>query len=485
MPSLHSSKKKNSPLVGTDQPGAALAQKLAAGGAQPPAPPSIKLPAIAECVEDARVAALDTSPGPSDESDFDLLLQRLNAAKVRLPILYHEAAHTPFVKKLTDLGSAKFTKVMITDPSRMGKLLQDVAHAILQNGERFEDTATDAFEEVVTDLYDGFLSAQDRRGIKTPDRSILPPLVKWGSPSFGPYTWPGDATSTLDLQCAIVSLPPTNASGGLMAWATLPHESAGHDILHADKGLQSELEDAVFQAVSPLSAEVASYWADRIDETASDVMGILNMGPAAAIGPILFFRGLLASLGLPARLRNAGTASDKHPADILRGYLGAATVGMLSFNGAAQWSNLLEQETDKDADATFQLAGSNVPKSVAKKSAGIVAEVIATHRSAALRNHALLDIQDWRDRDEAIVNAILPALVSAKSVPDDINGAGVFAAHVVAAAVRAALTGNATPAIVFQRMITILKSMHDGNPSWGPLHVMHPSSIYLDRAYVI
>ena len=34
----------------------------------------------------------------------------------------------------------------------------DLAHAILQNGEGYHARATDAFQEVVSDSYDGFLA---------------------------------------------------------------------------------------------------------------------------------------------------------------------------------------------------------------------------------------------------------------------------------------------------------------------------------------
>jgi exonuclease I len=39
----------------------------------------------------------------------------------------------------------------------------DIAHSILQNGEGFNEKATDSFQEVRSDLYDGFLSAEDRK----------------------------------------------------------------------------------------------------------------------------------------------------------------------------------------------------------------------------------------------------------------------------------------------------------------------------------
>ncbi|HJW94614.1 MAG TPA: HAD family hydrolase, partial [Thermoanaerobaculia bacterium] len=269
---------------------------------------------LAACTTDAQTAALDNDRGPDDETHFDRMLQRLDAAKVRLPPLYVTSAEQPFVASLTSLGSAGFTDVLVHEADSTGALLLDLSHSILQNGEQFQDTATDAFEEVVTDLYDGFLSAQDRKGIKAPDRAVLPPLVKWGNPDFGPYTWPVDATSTFNVQCAIVNLPPANAAAGLMAWAALAHETAGHDILHADHGLEAEIAQAVQTKLAPVDSALASYWSQRIDETASDVMGILNMGPAPAIGLISYFRALNAAFSGVARLRTSGPANDPHPA---------------------------------------------------------------------------------------------------------------------------------------------------------------------------
>ena len=123
----------------------------------------------------------------------------------------------------------------------------DIAQTILQNGEGYNWAATDAFEEVVSDLYDGFLSAEDRRGIEPPDRDIMPPLVKWGDPSSWIYTWPVDeeAIEGFDVRAAIVNLPTSHARSALLGWSALGHETAGHDIIHAYKGLRRELSRAV------------------------------------------------------------------------------------------------------------------------------------------------------------------------------------------------------------------------------------------------
>jgi hypothetical protein len=439
------------------------------------------------CIEDVRLAALIGDPGPDEPSNYNQLLGRLEASRVRLPPLYRETVFAPYVKILREIGESGFSSVLARDPRResSGALMMDIAQAILQNGELYNDKETDAFEEVVSDLYDGFLSAQDRKGIKMPDHAVVPPLVKWGNPNSGPYTWTVAATfRAFGVEAAIVNLPPANARRGLMAWASLGHETAGHDILHADEGLQAELSIKVQRELrrQNIGFGLDDYWSARIDETASDVMGILNMGPAAGIGLIAFFRGLNAAFSKTAKLRNEGPARDEHPADILRGYLAAATVRLLSFDGAPIWGNILEQETDRDLE-TIRLAGIVVSSEVAKRSADIVAGIIATQKLETLNRHALIEIQDWRNRDEEIVNRLQKALTTATPLGDDL-ASGTYAAHVVASATMAALTNNAQIPVLFARMVSILKIMHDKNPSWGPLFIVNPSTVTRDLAYI-
>lgn len=446
-----------------------------------------KIPNLDECIEDTRLAALDSDPGPEEPLEFDSVMARLKAARAKLPPLYRGTVFKPFVAKLGELGATGFNKILLRDPDRdrVGGLMLDITHAILQNGELYNDKATDAFEEVVSDLYDGFLSAQDRKGIKAPDHAVVPPLVKWGNPNFGPYTWPVDATHEgFEVEAAIVSLPPANARRGLLAWAALGHETAGHDILHADSGLQPELAKLIQRKLEDahIGFGLPEYWSIRIDETASDVMGILNMGPAAAIGLIAYFRGLNAAYTGVPRLRNEGPAKDMHPADVLRGYLAASTVRLLSFDGAAHWANLIEEETDKDV-TEIHLNGILVSPKVARQSAEIVAGALVAEKSEVLSNHALIEIQDWRNKDEEIVSQLSKVLTTTTTLSVEL-ASGVYAAHVVSAAVMAALSQGADLPVLFSRMVAILKMMHDKNPSWGPLFILHPSTVSRSMSYV-
>lgn len=440
------------------------------------------------CIDDCARAGLDLDPGPADPRDFNQLQGRLLVARQHLPPLYRATFADPYMATLQRLGQAGFNQVLLGDPNA-SMLMMDIAHAILQNGENFEKVALDAFQEVVSDLYDGFLSAEDRVGVKPPDKGIIAPLVKFGNPDFGPYTFPIEATEsfhlpdTQGLGAGLVCLQPAQARMGLLGWAALGHETGGHDILSADTGLKAELASVVRKTLRDAGMpRLARYWGSRIDETASDVLGILNMGPAAGIGLIGFFRGLNQAFAGAARLRNNGPASDPHPADVLRGFLAAATVDLLDFADHHGWAALIQAETDKDVTEII-LEGHAFSKEDAIRSAELVAAAIATTQLQSLEGTALIDIQNWRDLDEAMVTRLRGILTSGTPIPADLPE-GAFAAHAVAAGSMAALAGSADIRLVFTRMLALLKRMHDTNPSFGPLFVAHPSDLHPHRAYV-
>lgn len=427
-----------------------------------------------------------TETGPEDPEEFSGLIARLDACRKKLPPLYRSKVIKPFLAAIEQLGNEDFNKVLMNDPGKEGEagLMLDIAQAILQHGERYERKPTAAYQEVVSDIYDGFMSAEDRRVIKLPDHDVVSPLVKWGRPDYGPYTWPVDVTSYFGVGAAVVNLPPAHAYRGLFAYAALGHETAGHDVLHADDGLRDELASAVEAALiaKGLGANMADYWASRIDETASDVLGILNMGPVVGISIIGYFRALNAAYGFGRRLRNEGPASDDHPADVVRGYLAASTAKLLKVSTAKKWSAALEAETDRDV-LTIRLAGEKVTEKDAKLSADVVAATIARTKCQSLANHALQEIQDWRDSDDAVVNELCPILASMGKLPTR-YAKGTYAAHVVVGAITLALKKDADIPVIFDRMQGILKIMHDSNPSWGPLYIEHPGDLAPIRSYM-
>lgn len=430
----------------------------------------VALAGLAACVEDARLAALARGDGPPIPTDFAALRARLEAARTRIPPPYRRAVVEPLLASLEDLGPRGLARLLAEDPGREGAagLLLDLSRAVLQRAEGHEPRATAAFQEVVSDLYEGFLSAEDRRGVKPPDHGVAAPLVLWGSAEDGPYTWPATATAVFGAEAAVVSLPAPNATAGLFAWPALAHETAGHDVLAADEGLREELARAVRAGLlaGRLPPAVADYWADRIDETASDVLGVLNMGPAAAVGLVGYFRGLNGAYGGKPSLRNVGRAEDPHPADIVRAYLAAETVRLLSFEGAARWADRLVAEADRDL-GQIRLGGVAVSAETARASAAAVARVIVSTPLSALEGRALGEIQDWKDEDEAIVAGLRRTLAGGTA---GVGGAkhleGAYAAHAVAAGVYEAVSGRSRPSAVMGRMIDLLAAMHARNPGW-------------------
>ncbi len=437
---------------------------------------------IEACVRDVARAFEDPDRGPRDLTRFAPLRAALARAGKRLPPAYREALGDPLLAELDELGPTDFKALLASDPDRVDSaaLLLDAAQAVLQAG----DAATDAFQEVVSDLYDGFLSAEDRRGVKLPERCVLAPMVKWGCPGDGPYTWPASATASLGATTALVSLPPGNARHGLCVWAALGHETAGHDILGADRGLKAELADVVRRALREAGlTALAGYWAERIDESASDVLGILNMGPAAGFGLLATLRGFRLATGSGGRLQSEGAGDDEHPADVVRGFLAAATIRTLPFGGATAWAAAVERETNLDAQVV-RLSRREVSLAEARGSAATTARAITSTPLRTLEGHALGEIQTWRDRDDRIVARLAAALVGDGKVDAAIER-GDYAAHAVAAAVTTAIGRGGDPAGLQPRLVKLLAAMHRRNPVWGLLKVAQASDLSRRRFFPV
>ena len=106
------------------------------------------LSGLSACIRDAKQVALATDTGPAEPTDYADLRRRLVTAEERLPPLYRDQVSTPFRAALDRLGKKGFASLLSRDPEREGEacLMLDIAQAILQNGERYEDRATDGFQ---------------------------------------------------------------------------------------------------------------------------------------------------------------------------------------------------------------------------------------------------------------------------------------------------------------------------------------------------
>jgi len=78
---------------------------------------------LPNCIEDARLAALDLDPGPADPLQFNVLRGRLHAAGPKLSRLYREAVVKPFIAALDNLGESSFNRNRAAGQRRpVGKL---------------------------------------------------------------------------------------------------------------------------------------------------------------------------------------------------------------------------------------------------------------------------------------------------------------------------------------------------------------------------
>ena len=400
--------------------------------------------------------------------NYNNLLNRLKNCKDKLPDIYIKELYEPFLEYLQGIGEEKFNEILDEDKEleRLGGIIIDVAYAILQRGEKYCEKPTNAFQALVSDLYDGFLSDEDRKNVKKPDKSIIAPLVKWGNPEFGPYTWPVDATKNVGVNVAIVNLPPSHARGSLLGWSTIGHETGGHDILHADTGLLEELQNNIESSLNiQWLNKLAKYWSERVDETASDILGILNMGPAAGIGLIGYFRGIIDAIYGEPKLNSVGSLRDPHPADILRGYLAAEAVKLLDFSEKNNYAKIIEEETNKDLKQ-IKLGNETFDIDSIRKSCKIVADTIINTKLKSLENHSLGEIQNWHDEDEDIANKLRIYLRNDIALPE-IMDSNVYATHVVAASVYEAISKNSNLSLNFKRMIDILDTIHYSRVVWG------------------
>jgi hypothetical protein len=111
---------------------------------------SMPLKNLAQCIADANAAIRDPDQGPTDPRDFANLMSRLPAARAKLAPIYQAGMFDPYMDTLNGLGQAGFEQVLSSDPNdeRQGRLMMDMAQALVQPGEGFQHAALRAFQEL-------------------------------------------------------------------------------------------------------------------------------------------------------------------------------------------------------------------------------------------------------------------------------------------------------------------------------------------------
>jgi len=286
------------------------------------------------------------------------------------------------------------------------------------------------FEAVISNLYRSFLSMSQRRMVALPLIETIPPLATFApKPDQGPFTLPSDAVKDLaSIPIGVVSLPGSYREHPLL-WPSLAHETGGHDVLHADPGLLRELANGVAN-LPHLPPGIGRLWAGWMDEAASDVYGLLNIGPSFAISLSAFFYALRAStarrkpkLGAISNMLQVqgNVPLDVHPVDILRIPLAIGVTSQLtslSASAKSQWLDVLGSLVTEAAggataidvvDVRTRATIQQLPLDQMSEAAKAVGAFIATARLDALEGHSVQDIETWDDLDERAAQTIRQA----------------------------------------------------------------------------
>jgi hypothetical protein len=293
------------------------------------------------------------------------------------------------------------------------------------------------FEAFISDLWDSFLSREKRCGLKLPLIEKLPPLAAFRHDgSLGPYTFTPDVMQLIaGASVGVVSLPSTYRDHPLI-WGSIAHETGGHDVVHADPNLLTELADGVSAAILGSASSWGSYasavpvvaalWSHWIDEATADVFGILNIGPEFELNLVpwlMAFRAELGQTSLPHLLTTSGPVVqgqiDVHPTDILRIDLAIGVINALTSLSPATKSSYISvlQQVAEVAAGTATTVGLTgylpvsdsvsipldleLPLPLMRGVAAAVGAWIATTPLAALNNVSIQAVETWDDVDEA------------------------------------------------------------------------------------
>jgi len=385
----------------------------------------------------------------------------------------------------------------------------DWLDSIQQRHEGYLGHATNAFEEVINDLFDGWLSAESRIEVKHPDNQTVSSLVRWAdTEDNGPYTVgaSNDILEDFKIRMSVVTMPPSY-SKNIALWGGIAHECA-HDITLADNGLLAECTNLVYnrilneprfngqevtyngrrEAFSRRAAEVWKYW---MYETVADVLGVLNFGPSAGLALAVILISLQGGY-----LKNFQMADDQHPIDILRIYLAADVVRdipSLHANIANPWSDALESVADKYAlDKNNFAIKVNTPSDTfdtvifpfesLRDTVKIVAQSLAFAPLQTLENHSFSEINTWTREDEILANRIADELLNKKEPSIEKRGgeATVYPSHILAGAV-VALTDSAQIPEITRLAIPSLNKFHEINPLWQGYPIRYASDYFVHK----
>jgi hypothetical protein len=313
------------------------------------------------------------------------------------------------------------------------------------------------------------------------------------------------------MNMAVVSLPPAY-SRNIALWSANGHEVAGHDILHADEGLLNELEHVIVEEMHnsdilnnksieyygrqiPLSEFAGLYWRHTMDEAASDILGLLNIGPAAGVCGALIFISFTEAASGKRILRNNNRVGAVHPIPALRVLLAAdviRNIPQLDYAQSKKWADSLESLVDKylfdkDHFELYVRTGNDperqivatIPYKEMSETVKIVAKTVAFRPLDALDGHTFDEINTWSTSDEILVQRIANEFLEKQepSIESQEHEEQVYAAHILAGSVLA-LAASSDIYETTEHAVSALNKLYKKNSVFRGLPFTYRSDIF-------
>ncbi len=366
---------------------------------------------------------------------FDPLLSNLEALTKRLVILGHPQAAALYFFLTTLVNAA----IQLGPTSRVAV---DICR----------------LRAVISDIFTSYLYSEPRmKMVGSPAHKRLPPLGAFVAPHpvFPEYPQPymlapdqlADLMKGLCKQFGIgaVSLPSGYRNHPIL-WGVLAHEIGGHDVLHADDNLVCELQTEVrnlFDGKWP--KYLGPLWSHWCEEAASDVCGLLNIGPAYGIGAVIYHT-VIAPLAKKKMYKRPEldhvlttdyyrTQAERHPvAVVIPDLLIGATEQLdgLTPKAKVRYITQLEELAEFCIRATAVQVSEGVvlpgydeqlpkelPLDVLRASARKVGSHIARVGLPSLKNNCLIDIETWDQPDEEAAQRVAKKLQARQSLNKD------------------------------------------------------------------
>ena len=351
---------------------------------------------------------------------------------------------------------------------------------------------------LVSDLYRSFLepaegTAWEATGDKIQVTEALPPLATFKcSGKSGSFIFPvDDVRQRIGGSVAVVSLPAVYAERPIL-WVWAAHETGGHAVVHAVRGLLDELRYGVQQELAKMSVRgrwpggLGVLWRAWMNEAVADVYGVLNIGPAygaALAAAIAAQRRWQANLDIPQISMDSSPGPsgevDRHPTDILRIHLALGAVeSLIDLDREKRQHYAAELRTIADLCKSAEVVsisgyrlyhgrGVNaiLPLDEMQEFARRVGRYIATTELKALGGRSIQQIETWDNHDERTAEHVRDALAARAAIGVLGDDAQLFAGAIS----QLLRTPGDYDHVVWSLKVGLDQSFAD-DPLWGSAH---------------